>query len=130
MLKLKKDIFSTFVFTFLGSFFLLYIVVYLLMKGFLLEHGNSGAVIDDFTILWLEIGVVFVVVSLVSFFFVQRLQKRITQETTQIQNYLEAIDAKNYDAVLKVNNYTEYLYIAVLLKNLVKRVKNREKKKN
>jgi len=130
MLRLKKDIFSTFVFTFLGSFFLLYIVAYLLMKGFLLELGNSSAVIDDFTILWLEIGVVFVVVSLVSFFFVQRLQKRITQDTTQIQNYLEAIDAKNYDAVLKVDNYIESLHIAVLLKNLVKRVKNRDKKKN
>jgi len=130
MLRVKKDIFSTFVFTFLGSFFLLYIVAYLLMKRFLLELGNSSAVIDEFTILWLEIGVVFVVVSLVSFYFILRLQKRIVQDTMQIQNYLEAIDAKNYDAVLKVNNYTEYLHIAVLLKNLVKRVKNRDKKKN
>lgn len=129
MLRLKKDIFLTFIITFMGSFLLLYIVAYILIKRFFLEHANS-AIMDDFNMLWLEIGLVFVVVFMVSYLFIKRLQNRITQDTAKIQNYLEAIDVKNYDAVLKVNYYTEYLHIAVLLKNLVKRVKNRDKKKN
>jgi len=129
MLKLKKDIFSTFLATFVGSFFVLYLVAYVLLKRFFIENVD-GALMDKFNALWLDIGSAFIIVFTISYFFIKRLQKRIFQDTSKIQDYLEAIDTKNYDAVLKIDYYTEYLYIAVLLKNLVKRVKNKDKKRD
>jgi len=128
MLKLKKDILLTFLGTFVGSFFVLYLVAYVLLKRFFIENVDS-VLMGKFNVLWLDIGVVFIIVFAISYFFIKRLQKRISQDTSKIQNYLEAIDTKNYDAVLKIDYYTEYLHIAVLLKNLVKRVKNRDKKR-
>ncbi|ADN08648.1 hypothetical protein [Sulfurimonas autotrophica] len=129
MLKLKKDIFLTFLGTFVGSFFVLYLVAYVLLKRFFIENVD-GALMDRFNALWLDIGSAFIIVFTISYFFIRRLQKRISQDTSKIQDYLEAIDAKNYDAVLKINYYTEYLHIAVLLKNLVKRLKNKDKKRD
>lgn len=128
MLKLKKDIFLTFLVTFFGSFFVLFVVAYILLKRFFLEHADV-TFIGQFNAVWIDIGFVFIVVLFISYFFIKRLQNRIMQDTSEIQNYLEAIDAKNYDAVLKIKYYIEYLHCAVLLKNLVKRVKNKDKKK-
>jgi len=128
MLNLKKDIFLTFLAIFFGSFFVLFSMAYILLKHFFIEYVD-GMHMDKFNALWLDIGFVFLIVFIISFIFIQRLQKRISQDTSEIQDYLEEIDAKNYEAVLKINYYTEYLHIAVLLKNLVKRVKNKEKKK-
>jgi len=128
MLKLKKDISTTFLATFIGSFIVLFAVAYALLKSLFLEHADA-TLLSSFNAVWLEIGFVFIVVFAISYFFIKRLQNRITQDTSEIQNYLEAIDAKKYDAVLQIKYYTEYLHIAVLLKNLVKRVKNKTKKK-
>lgn len=127
MLKLKKDIFLTFLFTCAGSLAAVYCIAYILLKNFLLDNGNV-MLVEKFNRVWLDIGFIAIAVFLISCFSIYRLQKRISQDTTALQNYLEEIDAKNYDAIIKIKYYTEYLHIAVLLKNLVKRVKNRDKK--
>jgi low affinity Fe/Cu permease len=128
MLKLKRDIATTFLATFVGSFVVLFIVAYFLLQHFFLENANT-AVMAQFNTVWLGIGVVFSIVFAISYFFIQRLQNRIMHDTLEIQNYLEAIDAKKYDAPIHIKYYIQYLQIAVLLKNLVKRVKNKDKKR-
>ncbi len=128
MLKLKKDILLTFIVTFLSSIVILYIAAYVLLKRFFLKYADA-TFMGQFNAVWVDIGFLFIVVFTVGYFIINRLQNRIMQDTSEIQNYLEAIDAKDYDAVLQIKYYTEYLHIAVLLKNLVKRVKNKDKKK-
>jgi signal transduction histidine kinase len=47
----------------------------------------------------------------------------------QLTNYLDEISNKNYKAIIKTKYFYEFLQISLLLKNLVKKLSNRDKQK-
>ena len=57
------------------------------------------------------------------------MSKKIRYDITQIINYLDEIADKNYKAVLKTRYFSEFLQISLQLKNLVKKLSNRERQK-
>lgn len=58
-----------------------------------------------------------------------RMSRHMRSDVAQIAGYLEAIGEKKYKSVLKIRYYGEFLQIAILLKNLVKRLKQHEKQR-
>ncbi len=72
---------------------------------------------------------VFVVFIVFAFFLSSRMSRRLRYDIAQITDYLQQIAAKNYKAEVKPRYYSEFLQISVQLKNLVKRLRQREKQR-
>ncbi len=58
-----------------------------------------------------------------------KISKKAHYDILQITHYLDQISAKNYRAVLKPEYFREFLQISIMLKNLVKKLHNRDKQK-
>jgi len=78
--------------------------------------------------MWLLLAVVWFVVFGIVVMMLHTLHKKLDEDIAALSYYLRKLDNKNYDAEIKIQNYLEFLEIVLLLKNLVKRLYNREKK--
>jgi len=76
-----------------------------------------------------DIIIVLVIFMAFALFLTFRTSKRLESDVEAINRYLDAIGGKNYKAVLKVKYYKEFLQIALQLKNVVKRLRQREKQR-
>jgi len=54
--------------------------------------------------------------------------ERVSEDTKQIIEYLQAISKKNYETIIRINYFQDFLEISLLLKNLIKRVNQKDKK--
>jgi len=86
------------------------------------------AVIEEFNLVWLEIALISFIVFLIIFFILKRNIKTLTNDIDEFTEYLEEINQKKYNAVLKINHYVELLKMSLLLKNIVKRLNKKAKK--
>jgi len=68
----------------------------------------------------------FIIIGLVMAY---RISKKIRHDIDEITNYLREISEKNYRAIIKPEHFSEFLYVAVTLKNLAKKLNNRDKQK-
>jgi len=57
------------------------------------------------------------------------MSKKIRDDISQIIRYLDEIADKNYKAVIKTRHFTEFLQVSLQLKNLVKKLSNRDRQK-
>ncbi len=96
---------------------------------FLRLSMSLEAVMEEFYALWSRLALVFTVFVLISLIIAYKLSKKIHHDITQITNYLKEISGKNYKAVIKPEYFSEFLYIALTLKNLAKKLNNRDKQK-
>ena len=133
MLNLKKDIYRKFFFIFVGTFFLVFTLAYFLIKDFLLEIVNSNnhdilKFIDTYNTIWAEVIIAFIIISIGSFLVVKKFSDNLLADTNHFTEYLEEINKKNYDAIVQIQHYTEFLRMSLIFKNLVKRLKAKEKK--
>lgn len=81
---------------------------------------------SSFNDVWVTLFIIFGGLFLVVFFLLRFWIGKLTQEVEDINNYLEEINKKNYEAVLKIEHHLEFLRLTVLLKNIVKRLKNKK----
>jgi two-component system, OmpR family, phosphate regulon sensor histidine kinase PhoR len=58
-----------------------------------------------------------------------KISKKIRHDLLQITEYLREVSDKNYKAIVKPEYFSEFLYIALTLKNLAKKLNNRDKQK-
>jgi signal transduction histidine kinase len=58
-----------------------------------------------------------------------QMSKRVRYDIIQITKYLEEISNKNYKAVIKTRYFSEFLHIALNLKDLAKKLATRDKQK-
>ncbi|MEA3374297.1 MAG: ATP-binding protein [Campylobacterota bacterium] len=72
---------------------------------------------------------VFILFILIAITISYRLSHRIQNDINSLTDYLEEIGNKNYKAVIKTNHFSEFLLISLQLKNLVKKLSNRDKQK-
>ena len=86
-------------------------------------------VMEEFYTLWFRLAAVFSIFILISLVMAYKLSKKIRHDITQITEYLKEISEKNYKAIIKPEHFSEFLYIAVTLKNLAKKLNNRDKQK-
>ena len=79
--------------------------------------------------LWSKLAASFVFFIIIALILAFNISKKAQYDIAQITHYLHEISAKNYMAVLKPQYFREFLQITLLLKNLVKKLRNRDKQK-
>ena len=77
------------------------------------------------------VNLIFIFLAFVAFayYLANRMSRRLRHDINQISDYLEEIARKNYKAEIKTSYYAEFLQIAIQLKNLVKKLRQREKQR-
>lgn len=86
-------------------------------------------VMEDFYALWSRLLLVFLFIMLIGFYISKQMSERIVYDIRQITRYLDEISNKNYNAIIKTKYFYEFLQISLMLKNLVKKLSNRDKQK-
>ncbi|MBA3026501.1 MAG: sensor histidine kinase [Sulfurimonas sp.] len=90
---------------------------------------SLAKLMEDFYSLWIKLAVLFAVILLLAFYASKRMSARVLYDIEQLTNYLDEISNKNYKAIIKTKYFYEFLQISLLLKNLVKKLSNRDKQK-
>jgi len=132
LLDLKKDIYTKFFATVVVLFFIVFAAAYILIKDFLVttlnpEQYDMVMIIDTYNTIWAEVFILFALLSGVVFLFVKFFTDRLLRDIEHFTEYIEEINKKNYDAIIKIQHYTEFLRMALTFKNLVKRLKPKSK---
>ena len=83
---------------------------------------------EDFYTLWVLLEIFLSVILFFWFSMTREMLNRVFDDTKQLRDYLNAISKKNYDAHIHIKYYHDFLEISLLLKNIVKRLNNRDKK--
>ena len=110
----------------------LYLATKSIYKGkhiYIRVSKNLSKVMNDFYSLWSKLAITFFIIILISFYISKMMSKKIVLDINEITNYLDEISNKNYNAIIKPRFFYEFLQISLLLKNLVKKLSNREKQK-
>ena len=92
------------------------------------EHDDVLMIIDSYNTIWAEVLIVFVLVGVVAFLYIKKLNDTIMEDVEHFTEYLEEVNKKNYDTVVQIQHYTEFLKMSLIFKNLLKRLKAKEKK--
>ncbi|MCX6072838.1 MAG: ATP-binding protein [Campylobacterales bacterium] len=88
-----------------------------------------GGVMHHFYELWFRLLASFVIFIFIALIIAYKISKKTRHDIGQITQYLNAIAEKNYQAIHKPQYFQEFLYLSLLLKNLVKKLRNRDKQK-
>lgn len=83
---------------------------------------------NDFRKLWLILGAIISFVLILSYYVAKLMVYRVRHDIRELKEYLEAINRKEYETHIHIKFYKEFLEISLLLKNLVKRLNNRDNK--
>jgi two-component system phosphate regulon sensor histidine kinase PhoR len=90
---------------------------------------SLAKLMENFYSLWIKLAVLFLVILLLAFYASKRMSERVLYDIEQLTHYLDEISNKNYKAIIKTKYFYEFLQISLLLKNLVKKLSNRDKQK-
>lgn len=90
---------------------------------------SLDSVMQHFYVLWIQLVGGFGILVVIALLIAYNISKKARYDILQITRYLDEISAKNYRAVLKPEYFREFLQISILLKNLVKKLHNRDKQK-
>ena len=135
MKKINRDIFETFLLTFIVSFVLFMGSAYLLLRDLFIELQeknslNATLLIHEYDTIWVELLGVWFILFIFSSLTLFRLLKKIEKEFDSFTNYLQTIsNHKEYSAIFKADKYVEFLKVSIIMKNIIKRVNRRDKKK-
>ena len=91
-------------------------------------EANTEQIMDEIHSLWMVLGAVISFILLISLYIAKSMAYRVEHDINAIREYLKAISGKDYEAHIHIKYYKEFLEISLLMKNLVKRLNNREKK--
>ena len=87
------------------------------------------AIMQEFYDLWYRLALVFTAFIIIGLIIAYKISKKIHYDINQITDYLHEVEEKNYKAIIKPEYFSEFLYIALTLKNLAKKLNNRDKQK-
>ena len=135
MKKIKQDIYTKTFYIFLAALSILFIVSFALGKYLIttiITSNNLDAtvIMNDFYTTW---SILFVIVLFILFFITKLLNgisDKVENELSELQIYMKKLSKdKKYDAIYNPQNYIEFLHISTVMKNLVKRLHSKDKKK-
>ncbi len=90
---------------------------------------SLDSVMKHFYVLWIQLVGAFGVLVIIALMIAYNISKKARYDILQITHFLDQVSAKNYRAVLKPEYFREFLQISIMLKNLVKKLHNRDKQK-
>jgi len=79
--------------------------------------------------LWMTLALLFIIILGILYFIVRQLNKRVLYDIKQLKEYVNEIESKKYDAVIHIKYIYEFLEISLILKNVIKRLQKKDKKK-
>ncbi|HFB53125.1 MAG TPA: hypothetical protein ENJ67_00200 [Sulfurimonas autotrophica] len=120
MLKLQKQLFRRIAAIYIAIFALFFLFTFFVLKLFL--------PLESLIYVLGSILVIFVILSLVFFLFLQLYLKNIEKDINAITQYTHDINEKEYTSEVKIMHYVEFLHLSVLLKNIAKRLYQKDKK--
>jgi len=82
-----------------------------------------------FNELWITLTILFIIILGVLYLIARQLNKRVLYDIKQLKEYVDEIEAKKYDAVIHIKYIYEFLEISLILKNVIKRLHKKDKKK-
>lgn len=86
-------------------------------------------VMEAFYSLLIKLSIVFLILLSISYLIARNMSEKVIHDIKQIKDYLNEIAKKNYEAVLKIEYFHEFLEISLILKNIIKRLNKKNKKK-
>lgn len=124
-----NDLFTTKrISVFISIFLVIAIIIFIVFQGD--NSDTPEELIHKIYLISISLTFLFVFSLLSLIMIAKREFRKISKDTQEITEYLQSVSEKNYDAQVKIKHFHEYLHISVLLKNLVKRVNNKEKKRS
>lgn len=90
---------------------------------------SLNAVMSQFHSLFLALFFIFLLIFSLAIYISKKMTQRVVYDVTQITNYMNEASRKNYGAVIKVAHFYEFLHMALIVKNLVKRLHSKDSKK-
>jgi len=135
MKKINSDILLSVMLSFTLSFILFIVIAYFRLETLFLLLSNAqtpsqSLLLEAYNDIWLELVALFLMLFFIVFYVTSRLSKRIREEMENLNEYLHRISQKkDYAASFHVKHYLEFLTISIHLKNVIKRLYNRDKKK-
>ncbi|MCJ7765482.1 MAG: HAMP domain-containing histidine kinase [Thiovulaceae bacterium] len=86
-------------------------------------------VMSNFYTLWSRLIIIFAIFMVIGLILSYQMSKRVRYDIAQIAEYLEELSNKNYKAVIKTRYFSEFLHIALNLKDLAKKLDTRDRQK-
>ncbi len=86
-------------------------------------------IIGSFYSLWIELLGVFAFIAVLAMIISYNMSKKIDYDISQIINYLDEVSNKNYKSILIIKYFQEFLKISIVLKDLVKKLHQRDKQR-
>ena len=120
MLKLHKQLLRRIAAIYVAIFSLFFLFTSVVLRLFLAP--------DILLYMGAAMGVTFSVLSLIFFLFLHFYLKNIERDIDAITQYTYDINEKEYTSEVKIMHYVEFLHLSVLLKNIAKRLYQKDKK--
>ena len=124
MLKIDRT-FTKLFFLIAISFILFFVATYFSLRLIIVNAQN----IELYNQVWLILGTLSIFILLLIYFSIKSVSNKLVEDAEHFQGYLDEVSNKNYEAVVIIKYFHEFLEMSLRLKNVVKRLKNRDTKK-
>jgi len=124
VLKIDQT-FSKLFFLIAISFFIFLIVSYFSLKSIIVDAQN----IELYNQVWIMLGALYIFILILIYLSIKSINYKLSEDIEHFQDYLEEVSNKNYQAVVIIKYFHEFLEMSLRLKNVVKRLNNRDTKK-
>ena len=126
MKKITKQLLVRFSLILGGVIFIVLLASYMLLKSLFLEQNIA---LDLLNTLYIELLLFSFILLPLAFYFYKKTVDTLQEEIDSFQNYIDKIDQKEYEATFKAKHFQEFLQLSVSLKNIIKRLYSKDKKK-
>ena len=124
MLKINQ-IFTKLFFAFVVAFLIFFVTTYFSLKLTII----GPAAIDVYNEVWIKLGIASIFILIIVYLTVKSMSYKLLEDVEHFQDYLEEISNKNYQAVVKIKYFHDFLEMSLRLKNIIKRLNNKDSKK-
>jgi len=124
VLKIDQT-FSKLFFQIAISFLLFLLVSYFSLKLIIVDAGT----IELYNQVWMILGGLYLFIMILIYLSIKSINYKLSEDIEHFQDYLDEVSNKNYEAVVIIKYFHEFLEMSLRLKNVVKRLNNRDTKK-
>jgi lysylphosphatidylglycerol synthetase-like protein (DUF2156 family) len=135
MKKLQNDIFKKLFILFVLLIISLLVVVFFLFNNFIestllsVEIDKKAVLSEFYYLVSIIVSISFIFIAIV-YKYIKKVEKNFLEDFDSLRQYIYNISLnKKYDATLHIKHYLEFLHISIVLKNIVKRLRAKTKKK-
>ncbi len=123
---LKIDQTFTKLFFQIAILFLLFLIAsYFLLKLIIVDAGN----IEPYNQVWMILGGLYIFILALIYLSIKSINYKLSEDIEHFQDYLEEVSNKNYESVVIIKYFHEFLEMSLRLKNVVKRLNSKHSKK-